>query len=73
MLAASASQLEIVKILLANGADKSMRTAAGLTALDFAKRIKNPELIQLLADAAAPTLPLTSKPSSAPKGGSKDY
>jgi ankyrin repeat protein len=62
MLAAYANQLEIVKILLANGADKTMRTAAGFTALDFAKRSKNPEIIQLLADGAVPTPPPTAKP-----------
>lgn len=42
------TRTEIVKMLLENGADKSLKTKEGKTALDWAKEVKNEDVVELL-------------------------
>ncbi|UWY27303.1 ankyrin repeat domain-containing protein [Flavobacterium sp. TR2] len=48
MLAARFNNVEIVKILLANGAKPSIENAHGLTALDYARYAKSTESAEIL-------------------------
>ena len=48
--AASNNNQEIVKLLLYNNADKTLKNRDGLTALDFAEKNKYPSIISLLRD-----------------------
>lgn len=48
MFAAKYEKAEFAKILLKKGADKSLKTSRGLTALDYAKKYEKPELIEIL-------------------------
>lgn len=48
MFAAKYGDLAIAKKLLENGAKKETKTEKGITALDYAKKYNQPELIKLL-------------------------
>lgn len=48
MVAARFNQVEIIKILLANGADYSIENSQGFTALHYAKYAKATESIEIL-------------------------
>ncbi|MDW9379832.1 ankyrin repeat domain-containing protein [Chryseobacterium sp. JV558] len=48
MFAAKYGNTEFIKKLLANGAKKEIKTTAGYTALDYAKKYEKPEIIKLL-------------------------
>jgi ankyrin repeat protein len=50
MFAASEGQLEVVKVLMANGADASLKDIDGDTAEAFAVQNKHPEVAQFLAN-----------------------
>jgi ankyrin repeat protein len=56
MLAVSSEtqNAEVVKLLLAKGADVKSKSVMGETALDWAKKFGNPEVIRLLQKAGAP-------------------
>jgi hypothetical protein len=45
---------DVVRLLLAKGADVKPKSVMGETALDWAKKFGNPELIRLLQEAGAP-------------------
>jgi ankyrin repeat protein len=45
---------KVVKLLLAKGADVKSKSVMGETALDWAKKFGNPEVIRLLQEAGAP-------------------
>ncbi|MGE8537623.1 MAG: ankyrin repeat domain-containing protein [Chryseobacterium sp.] len=48
MFAAKYGNTEFTKKLLANGAKKEIKTSAGYTALDYARKYEKPEIIKLL-------------------------
>ncbi|TZG00212.1 ankyrin repeat domain-containing protein (plasmid) [Chryseobacterium panacisoli] len=48
MFAAKYGNTEFAKKLLANGAKKEIKTSAGYTALDYARKYEKPEIIKLL-------------------------
>jgi ankyrin repeat protein len=48
MLAAKNGQTEVVRFLLSKGADKGLRDANGLTALEHAKGQGHQDIVQLL-------------------------
>jgi ankyrin repeat protein len=48
MWAAGQGHMQTVKLLLAKGADKSLKDERGLTALDMAKEAKHPDIATLL-------------------------
>lgn len=48
MFAAKYGNTELAKKLLTNGAKKDMKTSAGYTALDYARKYEKPEMIKLL-------------------------
>lgn len=53
--AAIRGRVEPVRVLLARGADRALRTTAGFTALDFASRYHHQDLVPLLQDPPAVT------------------
>jgi ankyrin repeat protein len=65
MMAAMYGSTEAVKLLLAEGADTTMKNQLGMTAVDFATKANRPEAAQLIA-AAADT---NAGPKPAPKDG----
>jgi ankyrin repeat protein len=65
MMAAMYGSTEAVKLLLAEGADTTMKNQLGMTAVDFATKANRPEAAQLIA-AAADT---KAVPKPAPKDG----
>jgi ankyrin repeat protein len=48
MWAAGQGHMQTVKLLLAKGADKSLKDERGLTAFDMAKEAKHPDIATLL-------------------------
>lgn len=48
MFAAKYGKVDLAKILLKNGADKNLKTSKGLTALDYAKKYEQKELVEIL-------------------------
>lgn len=54
ILAATVGDVELVKLLLDHGADKSATDRSGNTAVDRARQFGNDEVVPLLEDLAAP-------------------
>jgi ankyrin repeat protein len=50
MLAASKGYFEVVKLLLNNGTDVSLKDMIGWTALDYAKEYEREEVVRLLKE-----------------------
>lgn len=54
LLAAYNSRLEMIKLLVAHGADATIKNAEGKTALDMATLNKKQEVVQYLNEISAP-------------------
>ncbi|MCX4165269.1 MULTISPECIES: ankyrin repeat domain-containing protein [Paraburkholderia] len=68
MMAARANHVSTVKLLLDNGADLTVKNQLGLTALDFAKHYKAPDVVEGLT---ARLQQMQSQPPAAPQNGAK--
>jgi ankyrin repeat protein len=64
MMAARGGHVSTVKLLLDNGADLNVKNQLGLTALDFAKHYKEPDVVEGL------TARMQQAQKQAPAGGS---
>jgi uncharacterized protein len=65
MMAAMYGSTEAVKLLLAEGADTTMKNQLGMTAVDFATKANRPEAAQLITAAAG----AKPAPRAIPKDG----
>jgi hypothetical protein len=55
MVMVDAGKIEIIKLLLANGADVNIENTDGISALDIAKEAKRDDIVRLLQQAGATT------------------
>lgn len=68
MMAARGNHVSTVKLLLDNGADLTVKNQIGLTALDFAKHYKAPDVVEGLT---ARIKQMQSQPPAAPQNSAK--
>ncbi|WP_420873224.1 ankyrin repeat domain-containing protein [Paraburkholderia kururiensis] len=71
MMAARGNHISTVKLLLDNGADLNVKNQLGLTALDFAKHYKAPDVVEGLTARIAQTQQQAPAAASAPQNSAK--